>query len=116
MSDLKLKGSIKIINDTQQVTDSFKKREFVITTEGDYPQDVKFEATQDRVSILDGLSIGDTVDVSFNIRGNEYKEKYYVNLQAWKLDTVDVGNEQASSEVIKPSAVTEPGTQDDLPF
>jgi len=116
MSDLKLKGSIKIINDTQQVTDSFKKRDFVITTEGDYPQDVKFEATQDRVSILDGLSIGDTVDVSFNIRGNEYKEKYYVNLQAWKLDTVDVGNEQASSEVIKPSAVTEPGVQDDLPF
>jgi hypothetical protein len=54
--------------------------------------------------------------VSFNIRGNEYKEKYYVNLQAWKLDTVDVGNEQASSEVIKPSAVTEPGVQDDLPF
>jgi hypothetical protein len=28
---------------------------------------------------------GDTVDVDFNIRTNEYQGKYYTSLQAWKV-------------------------------
>ena len=47
----------------------YKKREFVITTNEQYPQDVKLECIKDKTSLLDGLSEGDDVEVSFNVRG-----------------------------------------------
>ena len=83
--ELKLIGKVKLILDLQSWDSGFTKREFVITTNEQYPQDVKLECIKDKTSLLDGLSEGDDVEVSFNVRGNEYNGKYYVNLQAWRL-------------------------------
>lgn len=80
------KGSIKWVGDTQSFASGFTKREFVITTQHDkYPQDIKFEVVKDKCSMLDQFGIGTDVTVSFDIRGNEYNGKYYVNLACWKL-------------------------------
>ncbi|MBD5778322.1 DUF3127 domain-containing protein [Pelagicoccus sp. NFK12] len=79
-------GSVKVIEETQTFSSGFSKREFVITTEDKFPQDVKFEATKEKIEQVDKLKVGDHVKVSFNIRGNEYKGRYYVNLQAWKIE------------------------------
>ena len=87
-----VKGNIKVINDSQTYG-SFKKREFILTTEEKYPQDIKFELYQDSCADIDPYSVGDTVDVSYNLKGNEYKGKYYVNLQAWKLGAPHVDEE-----------------------
>lgn len=81
-----LNGKIKLIYDTQEFASGFKKREFVVTTQEQYPQDVKFEAIKEKVDLLDTYKPGDEVNVHFNIRGNEYQGKYYVNLQAWRLE------------------------------
>ncbi len=79
-------GAIKIINDTQTFGSGFTKREFVITTgDSKYPQDIKFEIVKDKCSQLDQFSIGQQVAVSFDVRGNEYNGKYYVNLNCWKI-------------------------------
>ena len=88
MSDtLELKGTIKLIEATQTLgANNFKKREFVITTPGDYQQDIKFEVIKDKCDSMDRFNVGDSVEVSFNVRGNEYNGKYYVNLQCWKLE------------------------------
>ena len=83
--ELKLNGKIKLISDLQSWDSGFTKREFVVTTNEQYPQDVKLEFIKDKTSLLDGLGEGDEVEVSFNVRGNEYNGKYYVNLQAWKI-------------------------------
>ena len=80
-------GIVKLIEDTQTFESGFQKREFVVTTEERYPQDIKFEVTKDKVELLDSLSVGDAVSVSFNLRGNEYNGKYYVNLQAWRIES-----------------------------
>ena len=40
---------------------------------------------------IDEFQIGDPVKVYFDIRGNEYKGKYYVNLNAWKLERPGAG-------------------------
>ena len=86
MSELKLNGKIKLIGEKQTFDSGFTKVEFVITTEGDYPQDVKFEIVKDKCDdFLQYNKVGKDVEVSFNIRGNEYKGKYYVSLQAWKV-------------------------------
>lgn len=81
-----MEGSIKLIEETQTFSSGFSKREFVLTNEDKYPQDVKFECTKEKIELLDKVRVGDRVKVSFNIRGNEYKGRYYVNLQAWRIE------------------------------
>lgn len=85
MSEFNLTGTIKVLNDMQTFDSGFKKREFVITTSGDYPQDIKFEAMKENAEKLANFKVGDTMEVHFNIRGNEYNDKYYVNLVAWRM-------------------------------
>ena len=95
MSDtLELKGALKVLGETQEFSGGFRKRELVITTEGDYPQDVKLEVVKDKCELLDRLSLGQTIKVGFNVRGNEYNGKYYVNLQAWKIEAVGSAPQQ----------------------
>jgi len=81
-------GKIKLIND-EQTYGSFTKREFILTIGGKYPQDIKFELYQEACPAIDKYSVGDQVEVQYNLKGNEYKGKYYVNLQAWKLGSPD---------------------------
>jgi len=114
-----LAGKIKLIFDTQTFDSGFTKREFVVTTQEQYPQDVKFECIQDRVNLLDGMSVGDEINVHFNVKGREYNEKYFVNLQAWKIDKVAQEQAGGGSSDEPPADTfipTEEGEEDDLPF
>lgn len=81
-----LTGTVKAIFDTQSFPSGFTKREFVITTAEQYPQDVKFELVKDKTSLIDKFTVGQSVTVSFNVKGNEYQGKYFVSLQAWKIE------------------------------
>lgn len=91
-------GTIKLIQDTQTFPSGFTKREFVITTEHDkYPQDLKFEVVKDRCSLLDEFEVGQKVQLNFDIRGNEYKDRYYVNLACWKIQAAEGGGASASA-------------------
>ena len=78
-------GKLKVTMDEQVFSSGFKKREFVITTEEQYPQDIKFELIKDKCSDIDKFK------VALNIRGNEYNSKYFVNLQAWRLEAAEAG-------------------------
>lgn len=121
-------GTIKLINDTQTFPSGFSKREFVITTEHDkYPQELKFEVVKDRCSLLDGFEVGQKVQLNFDIRGNEYKDRYYVNLACWKIEAADGGSAPAdapaaasgSSSSPEPSPADlrkEDDFDDDIPF
>ena len=80
------KGSIQSIGITDHKTDTFSIREFVIKTDGEYPQLIKFQAVNKATSYLDSYDVGHEVEVSFDIRGNESKDgKVWNNLNAWKI-------------------------------
>lgn len=81
-----IKGTILEIYPEQQFASGFSKREFVVTTRDKYPQPIKLEFTKERCVQLDDYQPGDPVKVSFNLRGNEYNNRYFVNLQAWKIE------------------------------
>lgn len=75
MNQLKLTNvRIKLIHPTQQVTEKFSKREFVVTdgVDSDYPQHIILQATRDKCSLLDQFKVNDMVDVAINIRGREW--------------------------------------------
>ena len=63
----------------------FTKREFVLTVESVYPEEIKFELLKEKCSLLDQFNTGDQVKVSFNIRGREWQGKYFTNLQVRRL-------------------------------
>jgi len=69
-----IKGTVKMIGETKQVSDKFKKREIWLTTEGDFPQTVSLEAHQDFCNELDNLTEGETITASIDIRGREWTD------------------------------------------
>ncbi len=113
-SQYEVEGSVKKVFEMQTFESGFTKREFVVTTEEKYPQDIKLECIKDKCSLLDSLNENDRVKVSFNLRGNEYNEKFYVNLQAWKVEAA--GTAAAPADNAPPVRDEEPLDGDDLPF
>lgn len=90
-----IKGVIKVIWDTEVISDKFKKREIVITEPDDkYPQHVSYQVTQDRCDLLDGLSVGQEVQFNYNRRGREWTNpkdglvKYFNTLEIWKIEAI----------------------------
>lgn len=93
-----LNGSVKTIFEEQTFGSGFNKREFVVTTDAEkYPQDIKFECVKDKVELVSKLKTGDKVKVHFDLRGREWQGKYFVNLNAWKID-YGVADAAASDE------------------
>ena len=110
---MEIKGIIKVIGEVSQVTDSFKKRDLVITTEEQYPQHITIQFVQDRCSMLDGRHVGDNVTVGINLRGKEYTpatggdKKYFNSIDGWKIS-----GEQKTPQIKK----VDKQLKDDLPF
>lgn len=109
----KLTGTIKLIGEKQVFDSGFQKVEFVVTTNDEkYPQDIKFDITQDKVDdFIKYNKVGKVVDVDFNVRGNEYNGKHYVSLTAWKVFKSEV-SAPASDIGVQVSELA----VDDLPF
>jgi len=106
-------GKLKWIGTTQSFASGFTKREFVITTaHNKYPQDIKFELVKDKCSLLDNFETGQEVHVNFDIRGNEYNGKYYVNLACWKLQAADGAAAAASAKSGQKPSQAEPDPAD----
>lgn len=99
---MNIQGEIIVLGQTQEVgSNGFKKRQVVVKTNEQYPQTIPIDFIKDKCSVLDQYKVGDSVDVSINIRGNEWNDKYYVNLQGWRIQNVSSqDNEPHSTEVI----------------
>jgi len=120
MSSFELEGKLEKVFDTEQVSEKFSKREFVVKTAnqvGDsvYEDFIKFQATQDRCDMLDKYKEGSDVKVSFNLRGREWQNKegetkYFTNLEAWRVE----GAEGSATSSQQSSSSKE--EDDDLPF
>ncbi len=120
MSELSLKGTLVKDFGTIEVSDKFKKREFVISTGGDYPQEVKFQLVQDKTDYLDNYKQGEALTVHFNIRGNQWKDNWFVNLDAWRLEKEKGNTNSEAVQNVQNAAVSNDQTpqpdEDNLPF
>lgn len=102
---MKLQGSIREIRETKEYgAKGFKKRELILTTSGEYPQFILIEFVQDKCAVLDSYQVDDEVEISINIRGNQWtnkegKEVYFNSLQAWRIEkTNNVETSQAANQ------------------
>jgi len=120
-------GKIIDISPVNQVSDKFKKREFVIEKKEsggvavfiDY---IKFQLIQDKCDLINESYLNEDVKIWFNLKGNKWerdgKINYFTNLDAWKI-------EKTSAQVREQSIESHPALEDippendemsDLPF
>jgi len=98
----KAEGRLHKIFDTEQKTASFSAREFVIEVQdGQFPQMIKFQLVQDKCSAIDDFNEGDQVAVDFDLRGREWNDKYFTNLNAWRINAVGQADAAASPTASK---------------
>ena len=100
MSDaFQLNGTIIEIYDEKQISDKFKKREFVLehAPNPEYPDFLKIEVVQNKTDLLDKYKVGDEVTVDINLKGKKWvkgKESGYFNsIQAWRIQAAESDNE-----------------------
>ena len=90
-----IEGKLHKVYDTEQKSETFRTREFVIETmQGSYAQYIKFQLTQDRCDIIDPYKTDQQIKVYFDLRGRQWQDKYFTNLQAWRIEAV--GETQAA--------------------
>lgn len=110
--------------ETETKGESFRVRDFVIKANdgGQYDNFVKFQTTQDRTTIIDSYNEGDEIKVHFDLRGRQWQEKYFTNLNAWRVEALSqapAAKPAAESFTDFPAAGNdEPAAEatDDLPF
>jgi hypothetical protein len=128
-------GRLIELGSIQQISDKFRKREFVIekkeTSPGglEFVDYVKFQLIQDKVNLIDSFQPDDVVKVSFNIKGNKWerdgKVNYFTNLDAWRIEKAGASDADAPPPPAEDAPPT-PGLDDappektdgydDLPF
>ena len=123
-----ISGKIKLINETKEYgSNGFRKREVVVTTEEQYPQDLLVEFIQDKCDIIDSYKVGQSVKVDINLRGREWESpqgeiKYFNSIQGWRIEKL---SESEDTDNIPPIPNSDSFDQpnesnndepDDLPF
>jgi len=96
-----IEGKLHKVFETESKTQTFQAREFVIEIgDGNYPQFIKFQLTQDRCGLIDAYQPGQQIKVYFDLRGREWNEKYFTNLNAWRITEAGTApaTPQAASE------------------
>src|ERR1700677_2919462 len=103
---LEVTGKLLAKYDAQQVSEKFKKREFVLELAEEingniYTNFAKLQLVQTKTDIIDRFKEGDMVKVSFNIKGNSYVDKkdgmtkYITNLDAWRVEAAGAASNTA---------------------
>lgn len=98
---------ITFISDIQTVGQNWLQKRTVIleeATDKDYKWGIAFDLIKDKVNLIDGFKVGDTVEVSLNFRTN-YSEKtknYYNSINAWSIKKVGASTTDVNTDDIMP--------------
>lgn len=120
-----VEGKIVEKYDTQNIKETFRKREFVLeyAENPQYPEFIKFELIQSNCDQLDSINVGDDVSVNFNLKGRKWTDpkgevKYFNSLQAWRVDpkSASAPNQDTPPPPTQEWAKEDFSQDDDLPF
>lgn len=130
MAQVTISGTIKVVGQTQQVSEKFSKRELVVTEQGgQYPQLIPIEFKQDKTGLLDGYKPGDEVTVVCYVNGREWTgkdgvTKYFLSLAGNRIERSGAsagGSAAGAGQAAPPPAMADMppiagSDEDDLPF
>ena len=90
MNILSIKGSLIKKNEKENIENKegkkWLKQTFLIKTSADYNNQICFQLFgEEKVKLLENYNVGDNIEVFFNISSREYNNRYYHNIDAWKI-------------------------------
>jgi hypothetical protein len=86
---MEFKGKVTFIGGADVISEKLTKRIFVIEIQnGQYKDNLAFELINNKVDLVDGVSVGDTVTVGANISSREWNGKWFTQASAWKIDAM----------------------------
>ena len=98
----------------------WKKQDFVIESNEQFPKKICFTLFGDKITLLDGISEGLEIEVYFSVESRDFNGKWYHNINAWKIERVaDTTSSKSyppefSAGDIPPEPIDDGGN--DLPF
>lgn len=108
---------------TSKAGNPWKKREYVLETQENYPKKVHFDFFGEKADQYP-LSVGQVIKLSFDIESREYQGRWYTSIRGWKSEPVESGAMPASAPAaaapapgaFPPPPIPQSGPTDDLPF
>ncbi len=119
LAAMELEGKIIQINPLQTgegKNGTWKKQEFIVETQSQYPKKVCITAWGDKIDQFN-LKQDEDVKVSIELESREYNSRWYTDVRAWKVEKIGApapAQDMMQPEVIPPSGDEAP--DDDLPF
>ena len=93
---MEFKGKVTYIGGADVISEKLTKRIFVIEIQnGQYKDDLAFELINNKVDLVDGVTVGDTVTVGANISSREWNGKWFTQASAWKIDAMSPAGKPA---------------------
>ena len=85
-------GVLHKVEEIQTFQSGFQVRNFVLMSEGFNSEPITFKLTADNVGLVEGIKIGTTLRVVFQVRGREWEGRYFNNLEVRSLEALDGAN------------------------
>ena len=90
---LQITGTIHHIGETKDVGKAkpYLKRTFALSdpdAKEEWPNWFVFELGGTKVDDINAHKVGDVVTVSFNLKGRQWQDKWFANVEAWKIEAV----------------------------
>lgn len=98
----------------------WKKQDFVIETNEQFPKKVCFTLFGDKTSMIDGFAEGTELEVFFSVESRDFNGKWYHNINAWKIENAATASQpknfppEFAAGDIPPEPMDDSGN--DLPF
>ena len=104
----------------QSANGGWRKREYVLETEAQYPKKICFMAWGDKIDQFE-IKQGERVTVSVDLESREYNGRWYTDVKAWKVsrDGGDADNQsptQNQGYYSSPSEDISTFDNSDIPF
>ena len=94
MNTLSIKGVLIKKNEIENIENKegkkWTKQTFLIKTSAEYNNNICFQLFgEEKIKLLENYQLGENIEVSFNISSREYNNRYYHNIDAWKIMPVE---------------------------
>jgi hypothetical protein len=120
MSSYTIEGRVISIGQTEQKSEKFSVRKFVIDDQApEYANLHEFQLANAKTELADKFSIGNQVRVHFNLKGRGWTSpsgevKYFSSLDAWRIESIDAPQQQP--QPAQPQQPAQAPIETDLPF
>ena len=121
---MEIKGKVVLVlpqqSGTSQAGNQWKKQEFVIETQEQFPKKICMTLFGDRVDQYP-VAVNDEIVASIDIESREYNGRWFTSIRGWKADKVDGSNSTidivpTTNDNIMPPPSISNDENDDLPF